>query len=66
MTEITTIRGTVPSEIEHLHQAQSREIYQKYDFKPHRTQTLTIDSYREYVCLYSYFNSIRYKFSIEF
>lgn len=52
MTEITTIKGTATSDIHRLHQQQSKEIYQKFDFKPHRAQELTIDSYREHVRIF--------------
>lgn len=49
MTEITTIRGTIPSEIHRLHKEQSLEIYQKYNFESRRTQMLPIDAKRKHV-----------------
>lgn len=49
MTEITTIRGTLPSEIHRLHQEQSGDVYQKFNFESRRTQVLAIDNYREHV-----------------
>lgn len=48
LTEITSA-NTITSEAKRLHQEESLRVYGKFSFKSVRSQSLTIDSYREQV-----------------